>query len=183
MHRARAPGIGSGQSAFLPAARPVGSRSWSRQVVEVRVADSLIASFHPEGLNRRMARAEAAPELRETHQPALVGEDPPGKLRAGAAPVLDAVSTGIALVGRETVLVAANQDDHETAEGGVERSNHQIDLLMGGESPPVAQLARSFYDGSAPRTSSAALRPLTAMTLPPGWVQAPQRNTPGIGVR
>ncbi len=29
----------------------------------------------------------------------------------------------------------------------------------------------------------AALRPLMAMTLPPGWVQAPQRKRPGIGVR
>ena len=34
-----------------------------------------------------------------------------------------------------------------------------------------------------PRTSIAALRPLIAITLPPGWVQAPHRKTPGIGVR
>ena len=169
--------------------RPGGRASGRRRlrhagwVVEIRVADSIIESFDPEGSNRCMARAESAPELRETHPPAFLGEDPPGKLRAGVAPVLDAVSTRIALVGREIVLVAADQDDHETAEGGVERSNHQIDPLMDGALPPAAQLARSSYDANAPRTSSAALRPLTAMTLPPGWVQAPQRNTPGIGVR
>ena len=29
----------------------------------------------------------------------------------------------------------------------------------------------------------AALRPLIAITLPPGWVQAPHRKTPGMGVR
>ena len=33
------------------------------------------------------------------------------------------------------------------------------------------------------KTSIAALRPLMAITLPPGCVQAPQRNTPGMGVR
>ncbi len=37
--------------------------------------------------------------------------------------------------------------------------------------------------GVPPRISIAALRPLTAITLPPGCVQAPQRKTPGIGVR
>ena len=31
--------------------------------------------------------------------------------------------------------------------------------------------------------SIAAFRPLTPITLPPGWVPAPQSNTPGIGVR
>src|ERR1019366_1054992 len=38
----------------------------------------------------------------------------------------------------------------------------------------------------APRsfsTAIAALRPFTPITLPPGWVHAPQRYTPGIGVR
>ena len=35
----------------------------------------------------------------------------------------------------------------------------------------------------SPRTSIAALRPLMPITLPPGCVQAPQRKTPGIGVR
>src|SRR5208282_4980854 len=32
----------------------------------------------------------------------------------------------------------------------------------------------------SPSISIAALRPLMPMTLPPGWVQAPQRKTPGI---
>ena len=35
----------------------------------------------------------------------------------------------------------------------------------------------------SPRTSIAAFRPLMPITLPPGCVHAPQRKTPGIGVR
>ena len=35
----------------------------------------------------------------------------------------------------------------------------------------------------SPSISIAALRPLMAMTLPPGCVQAPQRKRPGMGVR
>jgi hypothetical protein len=32
-------------------------------------------------------------------------------------------------------------------------------------------------------TAMAALRPLTAITLPPGWVPAPHKYSPGTSVR
>src|SRR4051812_46889696 len=50
-----------------------------------------------EGPTRRMALAEAAPEPAEAPPPALVGEGPPAELRAGEAPVPDAVGAGVAL--------------------------------------------------------------------------------------
>jgi hypothetical protein len=46
-----------------------------------------------------------------------------------------------------------------------------------------ARAARWMAIHTAANISIAALRPLIAITLPPGCVQAPQRNTPGMGVR
>ena len=56
---------------------------------------------------------------------------------------------------------------------------------FGTMSPAVSPLQRIIYAilSSARKISIAAFRPLTAITLPPGWVHAPQRKTPGIGVR
>src|SRR4051812_29043766 len=63
------------------------------------------------------------------------------------------------------------------------------------ETPVEALVAKNFIDslrygrtGQPQRfielnTAIAAFRPLIAMTLPPGWVQAPHRKTPSIGVR
>ena len=44
-------------------------------------------------------------------------------------------------------------------------------------------MALSRHTLAPARISMAALRPLIAITLPPGCVQAPQRKTPGMGVR
>ena len=53
------------------------------------------------------------------------------------------------------------------------------------EGPPPHRSRPTRYPAGrrAASTAIAALRPLIPMTLPPGYVPAPQRNTPGIGVR
>jgi hypothetical protein len=85
-------------------------------------------------------------------------------------------------------------DLRPAARAGVSNQNPAHGLGRRGEEVPSAVeglVAHRPYSECLPlclyrppaRISIAALRPLMAITLPPGWVHAPHRNTPGMGVR
>src|SRR5215831_16453554 len=104
-----------------------------------------------------MTGPETGPELGQARLPPLRGEDLPAVLRAGCASKLDAVSARVALVRRQEALIAADQGDHELAEGRVERSNHGAVpgcKVGGGRSDPLLRfrsarvLAYREYSGA-----------------------------------